>query len=485
MKKNICHGLLGGLLIVLSLAACSNKEYISNSDPIVIPEVTQAAQVRDETITGERADKEEEMGAPETGAPETGAHDTGAPETGADAYEEAVVPESDIIRLTDTIFPDKDETYKKMIESSLITTGNNYRMKKAIERAKNGEDVTIAYIGGSITEGAGASVKEKCYAYLSYQYFKKTFGKDDGKNVKFVNAGMGGTPSALGVIRYDRDVTSYGKVLPDVVFIEFSVNDYQEPTKGVAFESMVRNILNAPNQPAVVLLFCVFQSQWNMQGDYIPIGYYYDLPMISIRDAVVPELKAGRITDKQFFADIYHPTDFGHSITADCISYYFSTVDADADTDKDIEIPSAARFGQAFVGIKMYDRATVDDNVKVTEGGFSGKDSALVRFATGQPSFPENWMHNSSSGDVPFKMTLNCKNLLFVYKSGGSYGTAEVYVDGQLTQTLDATQGGGWNNPITVLLINDTVAAEHTIEVKMLKGHEGKSFTIMAVGYTQ
>lgn len=387
--------------------------------------------------------------------------------------------------LTEAIFEGKDAAYRKMIEKSLISTGNISRMKKAIEKAKNGEEVVIAYIGGSITEGASASSKEKNYAYLSYKYFKETFGKDGGDNVKYVNAGMGGTPSALGVIRYDRDVTSYGELLPDIVYIEFSVNDYQEPTRGAAFESMVRKIMNAPNQPAVVLLFCVFQSRWNMQDTYIPIGYYYELPMISIKNALVPELEAGRITDSQFFADIYHPTDFGHSLMADCLKYYYATVNAQEETDELNQVPAAARLGKAFEEIKMYDRATADDNVIVEEGGFSGTDSALVRFATGQPSFPNNWKHTSSSGNEPFRMTLNCKNLLLVYKSSGGFGTALVYLDGELAMTLNATEGGGWNNPVTVLLINNTEAAEHEIEIKMADGHENKEFTIMAIGYTR
>jgi len=386
--------------------------------------------------------------------------------------------------LIDEIFADKDENYRKMIEASLISTGNNYRMKKAIEKAKNGEEVRIAYIGGSITEGASATSKMSSYAYLSYKYFKETFGKNGGLNVKYVNAGMSGTPSALGVIRYDRDVTSYGEKLPDVVFIEFAVNDYEEATKGVAYESMVRNILSAPNQPAVVLLFAVFQSRWNMQDNYLPIGYYYDLPMISIKNAVVPELEAKRITDEQFFADIYHPTDFGHGIMADCIKYYYATVNSEEETDEFNPLPDAARVGKAFEGIKMYDRATVDTNVIVEEGSFSENDSSLVRFATGQPSFPNNWKHTQGAGNEAFKMTLDCKNLLFVYKSSGNFGTAEVTVDGKLTMTLDATQGGAWNNPITVLLINDIESAQHVIEVKMAEGHEDKEFTIMAIGYT-
>lgn len=398
---------------------------------------------------------------------------------------QTLLPNKD--ELVEDIYKNKNEDYRIMIEASLISTGNNYRMKNIIEKAQNGEDVTIAYIGGSITEGASATQNDKCYAYQSYRYFKETFGKDGGDNVKFINAGMGGTPSALGVIRYERDVTSNGQVKPDIVFIEFAVNDYQEPTNGAAYESLVRNVLNVPNQPAVVLLFSVFQSKWNMQDVYIPIGNYYNLPMISIKDAVVPELESGRITDDEFFADIYHPTDYGHSIMTDCIKYFFSTANSEAIADTDIIIPTTAKVGKYFEGIMMFDSSTMDDNVTVTPGGFGESDSQLVKFATGQLSFPNNWKYDSTNGADSFKMTLKCKNLMLVYKSCGNgiFGTADIYIDGKMETSLDSTQGGGWNNPLTAVLINEETAKDHTIEIKMADGNEDKEFTIMAFGYTK
>lgn len=452
MKKRIYSAFLIFVFMAVSLAACGNKAQ-NNPDTGPTQKLTEAV--------------------------------TDSNDYGTDTQELQAAKEAAADALTEKIFADKDENYRKMIESSLITTGNNYRIKKAIRKAQNGEEVTIAYIGGSITEGAGASGKDDCYANLSYEYFKETFGRDGGDNVKFVNAGMSGTPSALGVIRYDRDVTSYGKVLPDIVFIEFAVNDYEEPTGGAAYESMIRNIMNAPNQPAVVLLFCVSRSRWNMQDNYIPVGNYYSLPMISIKDAVVPELQAGWIMDGEFFYDDYHPNDLGHSIMADCIKYYYATVNSEADASEDVAIPEAARISKAFEEIKMYDRSTEDDNVKVEEGSFNEKDGALVYFATGQPSFPNNWKHTQTSGYEPFRMTLHCKNLLFVYKSAGGFGIADVYVDGKLSGTLDGSQGGGWNNAMTALLINEADAAEHVIEVKMSPGDENKEFTIMAIGYTK
>ncbi len=55
--------------------------------------------------------------------------------------------------------------YQKMIARSLIQTGNTYRIYRTIQRARLGEDVTLAYIGGSITQGAGATpIHTECYA---------------------------------------------------------------------------------------------------------------------------------------------------------------------------------------------------------------------------------------------------------------------------------------------------------------------------------
>jgi hypothetical protein len=38
--------------------------------------------------------------------------------------------------------------YEKMIATSLLSKGNNKRLKAAIKKAQRGDDVTIAYIGG-------------------------------------------------------------------------------------------------------------------------------------------------------------------------------------------------------------------------------------------------------------------------------------------------------------------------------------------------
>ncbi len=78
----------------------------------------------------------------------------------------------------------KTDTYEKMVARSLISTGNNYRMKKALEKANKGQELIMVYLGGSITEGYNGG-PNGCYAKLSYDYFSQTFGT--GNNVKYIN----------------------------------------------------------------------------------------------------------------------------------------------------------------------------------------------------------------------------------------------------------------------------------------------------------
>ena len=100
-----------------------------------------------------------------------------------------------------------------ILEKGINNHGNPVRIKEALDRASKGEPLTIAYIGGSITEGANASDSEHCYAYLTYLWFKETFPDSD---ITYINAGISDTDSWLGAHRLYEDVTSHN---PDIVII--------------------------------------------------------------------------------------------------------------------------------------------------------------------------------------------------------------------------------------------------------------------------
>ena len=113
---------------------------------------------------------------------------------------------------------------------------------------------------------------------------------------------------------------------PDIVIVEFAVNDEGDETKGICYESLCLKILSGKNKPAVILLFAVFMNDWNLQDRLSPVGKHYNLPMVSVKDAVVEQFglmkaEGNIISKRQFFYDIYHPTNDGHRVMADCLGY--------------------------------------------------------------------------------------------------------------------------------------------------------------------
>lgn len=391
--------------------------------------------------------------------------------------------------------------YMEMIGRSLLSLGNTARIEKAIRKARNGEDVTMAFIGGSITQGAGAiPINKECYAYKTYRNFADRFGT--GGNVHFIKAGVGGTPSELGVIRYDRDVMRGQDTAPDIVVVEFAVNDDGDETKGDCYESLVRKILKHPDHPAVILLFSVYADDYNLQDRLSKVGVHYDLPMVSIKDAVTPQFRLkegeGRVLSKnQFFYDIFHPSNAGHRIMTDCMTALFERAGvnvSEGKTSEDITeqlLKKKPVIGNTFENIQLLDRITDTDAAWIACGCFDGTDKQLQcvemdEDLTGTPQFSYNWMYQGAAepGQTYFEMKIKCRSLIMVYKDSGEpeAGTADVYVDGSKVMTADP-HINGWVHCNPVILINKQEIGEHVVRICPTKGQEDKSFTILGFGY--
>lgn len=65
--------------------------------------------------------------------------------------------------------------YQIKYENGIANHGNLYRLKKVMDRAKAGEALNIAFLGGSITQGSLSSKPELCYAYHVYEWWKRHF----------------------------------------------------------------------------------------------------------------------------------------------------------------------------------------------------------------------------------------------------------------------------------------------------------------------
>lgn len=214
------------------------------------------------------------------------------------------------------------------------------RLKNCMRRAVRGGEITIGFLGGSITQGSLASKEQNTYAYRVFTWWEKAFPK---ARFHYVNGGIGGTTSHYGVSRAVTDVLMYQ---PDFVVVDFSVNDAVEKDGESGnceavfggkvsetalfqetYEGVVRKLLGWPSAPAVLLLNNVYYDTGrNAQGYHNAVGEWYHIPYVSIKDTVYARMKAGAYTREELTPDGLHPNDKGHALVAGEITAFLEQV---------------------------------------------------------------------------------------------------------------------------------------------------------------
>ncbi len=359
---------------------------------------------------------------------------------------------------------------REMVERSLFSVGNTQRLHKAIEKARAGEEVSMVYLGGSITEGALANPqKTHCYAALSAQLFAQKFMPDPAK-LQYHNAGISGTPSLLGITRCQQDVLAYQ---PDIVFIEFAVNDASDFNAQMAYESLVRKLLQSDTQPAVVLVLTLLSGGYSAHVHMKQIGKHYDLGVVSVYDAIKPQLDMKLMQWSDYSTDYAHPTNEGHAFIAELIGHYFDQ--AAATETAEYTIPQEARYSKALETLR-----------NVRQGDAEIISEGSLPFATmASYSYTQGWRHRTSvPGNDPMVLEIPGRYMTLVFKQDNneSCGTAEVWVDGKLAATLPGYAATAWGQPV-VQLIDLGENAPHTVNILMAEPDAAKYFNLLDIAY--
>lgn len=352
----------------------------------------------------------------------------------------------------------EEQIYDNMVERSLMDLGNLERMSKFIGKLENKQEVTIAFIGGSITEGLTAG-PEKCWAKLTYD---RLCEKYPDTKINYVNAGLSGTPSVLGNIRLQRDVLDHK---PDIVFVEFAVNDGNDQIYKDSYDAMVRKILSQENQPAVALYFTVIKSGHTCEAYMSQVGKAYGLPMVSLNNVLSHEFETGRMKWEDYSDDESHPNEWGHKMTADLIMNMFDKATEKIKTMGDVTIsplPDTWVYSDRFADMTFIDRTHSSDKLKISSTGtFDTEKETLT-------SFPDGWSYKGKpSGCEPMEFEFTGKNLMLVYKCANSkvYGSLEFTVDGEKYTTIATSASDGWNNPVATLAYSGAEGT-HKVSIK-------------------
>lgn len=189
---------------------------------------------------------------------------------------------------------------------------------------RNGAEVNVAFIGGSVTEGAGASDGERTsYRALTGENFVRAY---PGTRFSFANAAIGGTNSTYGAFRLHAHALSAKPI--DLLFVEFAVNDAGDRGESVrAMEGIVRRARTANPDMDIAFIYTASEEgaarflaegvpQRNIAHHEI-VAEHYGIPSVSIAQEVYGRIADGRLQWGRISEDNVHPNDVGHALYAE------------------------------------------------------------------------------------------------------------------------------------------------------------------------
>jgi len=222
-------------------------------------------------------------------------------------------------------------------EDGIVFHGNMDRIAKVIKKAEQGKQITLAYLGGSITQGSLSSTPDTCYAAMTTKWWREQYPQTE---FIYVNGGIGGTTSQFGAARVESDILAYE---PDFVVIEFSVNDDNNLFFRETYEGLVRKVYSSKTAPAVLLVHNIFYEDGrNAQDQHETIGRYYNIPCVSMKTSVYQAIAHGKIAVRDVTPDDLHPNDAGHALLAELITNFLEKIQKEevaavANTERAVE----------------------------------------------------------------------------------------------------------------------------------------------------
>ncbi|WP_295071906.1 carbohydrate binding domain-containing protein [Ruminococcus sp.] len=340
--------------------------------------------------------------------------------------------------------------YIDFYKSSIKHMGNTYRLAQKLTAAENGESLTVAYLGGSITEG-------KNYTTPFSNYLKNTFAKGSFKEV---NAGMSGTSSVVGLVRSEKDIVSQN---PDIIFLEFSVNDHEDIMYKKCFESCIKKFLDMPNEPAVCVLITRARGGFSSQSQMYPIGKNFNIPVISMDDALTKAFNSGFLQTSDYYTDDYHPHQKGGQLVADCMAYYVRQALKSENQSTGYTQPTSYVYGAEYASCVNVDPKTL-----------TGFNAGSWTAGTGYNSLPYSYTLNGGS---PMTFKTQGKGLIIVFKANSSgMGSINVTVNGKTTK-VNGNKQYTWGGPDAELGYYQETSGDLDVSIT-----GSGSFTIWGIG---
>lgn len=353
--------------------------------------------------------------------------------------------------------------YEVHAEKGWVNRGNLYRLKELMKRAEQGDRMTLAFLGGSITQGSVSTQYTNCYAYRVYDWFVKRFPKTA---FTYINAGVGGTTSQFGVSRVEEDVLLYK---PDFVIIEFSVNDDNTDFYQETYEGLIRKVYGNAYEPAVLLVHNIFyDSGISAEEKHRAVGSHYELPSVSMKTTIYPEVESGVIPNREITPDDLHPNSDGHELVAEVITHCLDQIYMQRHDKEAPAVMPEPMTANAYACAKRYQ----NHNSSPLCDGFTA-DPELKKYVNDM--FRCGWTASVPGAKIIFEV--EGTEIAVQYRKSVKLPApiAVAVVDGDEANAvmLDANFDETWGDSLHIDTVGHHIApGVHKVEIRLTKTHE-------------
>ncbi|KAM0749799.1 hypothetical protein T439DRAFT_326695 [Meredithblackwellia eburnea MCA 4105] len=384
--------------------------------------------------------------------------------------------------------------------------GSGFRVRKVIEKALRGETVRIGIIGASVSCGHGLRGRQKWFeAFL--EDFKKMFPK-----TKLYDGSSPGMNSQFYSYCFES-------LLPrdlDLYLVELDINNEMKDETYNADDQLMRGLLGLPQEPAVIrvsVFALAFADLARGLASGLLLSQYFDIPMIGIRNFLLPHLLDNPDKTAVFFSrdqndntDLRHIGDLSHKALGDMLAIYMREQVCEVKRRERLPPRKSAAVWPSEVGLGKLPRMHIWD--RFDSGKLAAPVNPICAFL-GSETRPlvhvksktegkwrrEDWNGKSAltSSEVGARAVFEftgTKVGVFVWKNNGAGnlikpGMAGCWIDDEMPKALlvdaytdEEAAGSKWT-----LVAEGLPYGKHTLSCEILSGSstDGHDFRILGV----
>lgn len=356
-----------------------------------------------------------------------------------------------------------DSLRHEIAEHSCISCGTGIPWQLFFQKKK----LKIGFMGGSVTQG----YIQQQIAKEPYPFIFRQLLSDQGYSVETICCAAAGMDTMQGNALAQKEILDKS---PDLVFLEYGINETTLRHSVLSFESLLRKLLEAENPPIVCIFIVRSKQGYSCESFMRPIAEHYGLPCVCLPSGIGTPLTEGRLNWEDYADAESHPSTDGHRLLAECLMYLLEQAKS---------IPEAPQTPCPLP--EPWLDAPYRRLQWFPAGTLTQADTDFETVTRDDTYYPLVYCGNADH--ARFILNIEAKAIVLFFEAHHlpEYGSARVLVDGKevshplINQSvIHCNSIYGWGNAMPLLLVDEEETKAHRVALTPIE----RNFYLLGIG---